>query len=401
VQILRAYKTELDPNNKQRSFFQQCAGAARFVYNWGLATWGFWYFRGQKPSRYKLCKYFNAIKDEESPWIRDLPYAVTEKAFYDLGAAFQHYFRQKKDGTVAQRIAKLRAASKWARRCAKLLAKGRRGPQIDPGYPRFKARQDHNQSFGLRDVRIEECRVRLTGIGWVRLKECNYLPTVDSGLKLSTYATLSCQAGRWYISVQVYKDVPEPEAMRPLVIGADLGVKMLVVLSNGEMFENPRPLYEAERKLTRLQREYSRRQKGSANREKTVAKIQRCHARIANIRKHALHNISHHVTAELRPSVIVLEDLNVEGMLQNHRLAKAIADVGFYELRRQLEYKAEQLGIEVILADRWFASSKTCHQCGRMNEDLGLSDRVFECPDCGLVMDRDLNAAKNLAALAA
>jgi putative transposase len=193
----------------------------------------------------------------------------------------------------------------------------------------------------------------------------------------------------------------DPRPNNTLVVGVDLGLKNLVVLSNGETFENPHALVRLERKLKRLQRELSRRERRSANWRKTKAKIAKCHAAIANSRKHVLHNISHHITTDLRPSTIVIEDLNVSGMMKNHHLAKAIADVGFYELRRQIEYKAKRLGIEVLVADRWYASSKTCSGCGWHNVDLVLSDRVFRCPECGLELDRDLNAAKNLKQLAA
>jgi len=389
------YKTELDPNNVQRTFLRQCAGSARFVYNWGLATWEHWYKDGKKPSAYSLRGEFNAIKREQCPWITELPYAVTEGAFYNLGNAFSNYFRQKKDGTVAKRIAEMKKAGTWARHCAKRLERGR---NPDPGYPQFKSRHHPKQSFHLKNTRIEHDRVRLTGIGWVHLKERWYIPT--DAVKYGVYATISTHAGRWYVSVLAYDDVPEPTNDSTLVIGADFGLKTLVVLSNGETFENPHCLIEAERKLKRLQRELSRRAKGGANRQKTKAKLQRQHAKVANIRKHVLHGISYHVTADLKPRTIVIEDLNVKGMMSNHHLAKAIADVGFYELRRQIEYKAERHGIEVMMADRWFPSSKTCSACGWHNSTLTLGDRVFQCPECGLEMDRDLNAARNLAQLA-
>jgi len=365
---LRAYKTELDPNNKQCTFLARCAGASRFAYNWGLATWKQWYEDGKKPSAYSLRKEFNAIKREQCPWITELPYTVTEGAFYNLGAAFQNFFRRVKNGD------------------AKV------------GYPKFKSRKHSRQSFKLRNTKIEHDRVRLTGIGWVRLKEHGYIPT--DVIKYGTYATVSSHAGRWYISVLAYEDEPEPINDSTLVIGADFGLKTLVVLSNGETFENPHCLIEAEHKLKRLQRELSRRKKGSANRHKTKIKLQRQHAKVANVRKHVLHNISHHVTEDLKPRTIVLEDLNVKGMQSNHHLAKAIADVGFAELKRQIEYKAERHGIEVLIADRWYPSSKTCSGCGWKNNDLTLADRTFHCPECGLELDRDLNAARNLARLA-
>jgi len=165
------------------------------------------------------------------------------------------------------------------------------------------------------------------------------------------------------------------------------------------VFENPRHLKLAERKLKRLQRELSRRTKGGANWHKTKAKLQRAHFNLANTRQHEQHEISSYLTYKLKPAVIVLEDLSVSGMVKNHHLAQAISDVGFGELRRQIEYKAQWLGIEIVLADRWEPSSKRCSGCGEVKANLTLADRVYHCDHCGLEIDRDLNAAFNLAAL--
>lgn len=370
MKVLRGYKTELAPNNKQRSFFRRCAGTSRFVWNWGLATWKYWYGDGKPTSGYRLCRQFNAIKDEQCPWIREMPYAVTEAAFRNLDAAFGHFFRRIKEGTDKA------------------------------GYPKFKSRHHPRQSFQVRGTRIEHDRVRITHVGWVRLKERGYLPTSDSGMKMGTYATISRTAGHWYISIQAEQEIAELKS-DILTIGIDFGLKTLAVLSNGETFENPHILIAAERKLARLNRELARRKQGGANWHKTKERLARQHANVANVRRHVLHQISHHVTAGLRPKVIVIEDLNVKGMTSNRHLSKAIADVGFYELRRQIEYKARWHGIDVIVADRWYASSKTCSVCGWHNADLTLDDRTFCCPECGLELDRDLNAALNLEHLAA
>jgi putative transposase len=364
MEILRGYKTELAPNNQQRSLFVQYAGTARYVFNWALADRQQRYEDGLKTSMYEQSKRFNANKDEWCPWIRQMPYAITESAIRNCDAAFKHFFRRVKAGET-------------------------------PGYPKFKSRHKR-KAFQIRGVKVEHDRVRLTGAGWIRLKERGYIP---QDRRQGIYSAVSERAGRWFISVLVYHDVPDTPNDSMLIIGVDLGLKTLVVLSNGETFENPHCLIKAERKLKRLQREQSRRKKGSANWHKTKANLARQHAKVANIRRHILHDISHHITAELRPRTIVLENLNVSGMIQNHHLAKAIADVGFYELRRQIEYKAKRYGIEVVIADRWYASSKLCSDCGHKNVDLTLADRVYTCPECGLEIDRDLNAALNLAAL--
>lgn len=362
--IIKAYKAELDPNNKQATFFGRCCGASRYVYNWGLAEWKRQYEAGEKPSRFKLCVQFNAQKDELCPWIRTLPYKVVEASFRNLGAAFDNFFRRVGNG------------------------------EKEVGYPKFKKRGQHN-SFQVAGGKVRDDRVYITRLGWVRLKERGYIPT--DALKYGTYATISEKAGRWYISVQVEEEIPDPENDSTLVIGADFGLKSLAVCSDGTVYENPRPLREAQRKLNRLQREMSRRTKGGANWQKTKRKVQRQHAKVANIRKHTLHQISHDLVINKHPATIVIENLNASGMVRNHCLAQAINDVGFYELRRQIEYKAQWHGVNVIVADRWFPSSKLCSECGCIHDGLALADRTFIC-DCGVEIDRDLNAAINLAA---
>lgn len=368
MKVIKAYKTELDPNNKQITALKRFAGTARYVFNWGLAEWKRQYETGEKPSAYSLKKQFNSEKDELCPWIREMPYAVTESAFVNLGSAFQHFFRRVKNG------------------------------KKEVGYPKFKNKHGH-QSFQVCNVKVLNDRIRITRIGWVRLKEKGYIPTSDSGLKFGVYATISERAGRWYISILVHDEIPDPVNESVLVIGADFGIESLVVCSDGTVYENPKPLRVAQRNLKRLNKEKARRKRGGSNYKKTLLKLQKQHAKIANIRKHVLHNISHDLVANKRPGVIVIENLNISGMMKNHYLAQAIADVGFYELRRQIEYKAKRCGVQVLLADRWFPSSKTCSNCGHVKNNLKLSNRVFECTNCGLELNRDVNAARNLAAL--
>lgn len=189
--VIKAYKTELNPNNVQKAFLGRCAGAKRFVFNWALATWKFWYEDGKKPSEYSLRKHFNAIKDEQCPWIRELPYMVTEGAFHDLGLAFKNFFRRVKNGET-------------------------------PGYPKFKRRSGKG-SFHLRSTRVEHDRVRLTGAGWIRLKERGYVPCTGT-VKHGCYATISERAGCWYISIQAEATIQDQER-GTLVVGIDFGLK--------------------------------------------------------------------------------------------------------------------------------------------------------------------------------
>lgn len=365
---LRAYKTKLNLNNEQRTYFVGCAGAARFVFNWGLAEWKRQYAAGEKPTAYGLKKQFNAIKDESFPWIREYPYVVIQEAFDNLGKAFQNFFRRVKAG------------------------------DNKAGYPRFKSRHTSPMVFTVRgSITVETARIKLPRIGWARLAESGYLPTENVKI---LFANISERAGEWYISLQVEEPAAAVEPATGEPIGVDLGIKSLAVTSDGATFDNPKTLAKYEKKLARLQRELHRRQKGSANRQKTKAKIARLHRKIADTRRHTLHNISRHVTAKTKPSVVVVEDLNVKGMMANEKLAKAVADSSMGELRRQIEYKAAWNGVAVVVADRWFPSSKTCNECGCINTELTLSDREWTCESCGTVLDRDLNAARNLARLA-
>lgn len=370
MKILRAYKTELAPNNKQCTMFRNCAGAARFVYNWALADRIERYERGLKTGLYEQKARFNELKGVEYPWIYGVPYTVQESAFRNLDTAYKNFFRRIKVRTEK------------------------------PGFPRFKSRKRGIGSFTLRGyIHVEHDRIKLPRIGWVRLKERSYLPMDETPDCRVLSVTISERAGRWFVSAQIEEERPEPRRGDGAVLGVDFGLKTLVVCSDGTVFENPHSLRQAERKLARLNRELSRRTRGSQNWKKTRHRIQRQYAELANIRKHTLHQISHHLTAKIKPRVIVLENLNVAGMMQNRRLSKAISDVAFNELRQQIEYKAARRDIHVVLADRWYPSSKTCSECGAIKSVLKLSERTFVCSECGFILDRDLNAARNLAAL--
>ncbi len=368
MKILRAYKTELDPNNAQRTSFVQCCGVARFVFNWGLADRIEKYKQDEKANLYEQKRRFNALKREKYPWLEGIPYTITAGAFSNLDIAYQNFFRRVKQG------------------------------KEKAGFPHFKSKKRGLGNFTVRgSLHIEKEQVKMPNIGWVRVKEKGYLPSSDAKI-LSM--TISEQAHRWFVSVQVEQEIPDPKPATNKPLGVDIGIKSLVVLSNGTVFENPKTTAKYAKKLARLNRELCRRKKGGKNREKSKQKIAKLHFKIANVRKHALHQVSDYVTAKIKPSVVVLEDLNVKGMMANHHLAKAIADASFAELSGQIQYKAQWQGIDVVLAGRFYPSSKTCSACGEKKPYLKLSERTFVCPSCGNIIDRDLNAALNLAALA-
>lgn len=365
--MFRAYKTELDPNNEQRTGLLRHAGVARFVYNWALADRIARYEAGQSTNMYEQRHRFTTIKNAEYPWISECAYALIDSSFANLDIAYKNFFRRVKLGAK-------------------------------PGFPKFKSRKRGIGSFTLRgSIHAESGRIKLPVIGWLRLKENGYLPCTD--VKIMS-ATISERAGHWFVSLQVEEPDKEITPATGIPIGVDLGIKSLAVCSNGKMFDNPKALARYERRLRHAQRKLSRRQKGSQNRKKAQREVARLHAKVANVRSHTIHEVTSYLTAKIKPSVIMLEDLNVSGMVKNHHLARSVSDASFAEMRRQITYKAAWNGVQVVFADRFFASSKTCSQCGCKKDVLPLSVRTFVCDDCGMVMDRDLNAARNLAALA-
>jgi putative transposase len=375
---MRGYKTELDLNKAQITACKKHAGCARFAYNWGLARKQEARAEGLRmPSARDLHKELNALKATDYPWMYECSKCAPQEALIDLDDAFKHFFRK-----VA-----LKKAGQF------------RG---NPGYPQFKSRKKGMGSFRFTgSIHIVEKSIQLPRLGKLRLKEHGYLPV---GAKVAQ-ATVSEQAGRWYISIQVETQSEAPQPALGPVIGVDLGLKTLVVVSDGRAIANPQAMRTRLKKLRRLSRWHSRTQKGSANRKKAQEKLARMHAKIAHIRENALHQATASLVAknkphEMRPAVISIEDLGVSGMLKNRKLARAIADVGLSEFRRHLTYKAEQAGVQVHVVSRWEPSSKTCSGCGWYHADLQLADRVFLCQECGLVIDRDLNAARNLELLA-
>jgi putative transposase len=368
--IQRAYKTELDLNNEQITACKRHAGAARWAYNWGLARkQEDYHATGKSPSAMDLHRDLNALKQTEVPWMYGVSKCAPQEALRNLDSAFSHFFR----------------------RC-QLKQQGKLRGKI--GYPQRKSKKRGLGNFRLTgSIVVFADAVQLPRLGRLRLKERSYLPTTAKILS----ATVGERGGHWYVCVLVEQEHSLPANSGP-VVGLDLGVKTLATLSDGTTEPSPRHLRTSLTKLKRLQRAVSRRQKGGRNRKKAVRRLATLHRRIANQRANTLH----HLTSRLAKtkSVVVIEDLNVSGMLKNHHLAQAIADVGWGEFRRQLTYKAAWYGCQVLVASRWEPSSKTCSGCGWMDEDLTLADRTFRCEQCGQARDRDLNAELNLAKLA-
>jgi len=379
MKVVRGYKTELDPTPEQYRLFCQCVGIARFAYNYGLARKKEAYKNGElTPYSNDLQRELTARKHTDLPWLNVASKWVVQNALQDLDDAYKRFF---------EKVA-LKKQGKHKGKC---------------GYPKPKHKHKGRGSFRLDcPIHIFDGCIQLPRIGKVKLKEQGYLPTW--GVKVLS-ATISEQAGRWYVSVQVEEEHAEPVSAIGPVIGVDLGIKSMAVVSDGRTFANPKALRSRLKALRRLSRRHSRKKKGSKNRKKAQRRLARMHARIAHIRNDVLHKATSSLvmkskSPEERPSVIVLEDLNVAGMLKNRKLSRAIADVGLSEFRRQIEYKAAYAGVQVKKVSRWYPSSKTCSGCGWIHDDLTLADRVFCCQQCGMVLDRDENAALNLAASA-
>jgi len=356
MEIRLSHKICLDPTYKQEQYFRQACGIARFTWNWALAKWKSQYFEGFKPSAFELKKQFNAVKPIEFPWMYEVTKYASQQPFIYLQAAFHRFFQ----GTSR--------------------------------YPQFKKKGHHDSFYiGNDHIKLDGKRIKLPKLGWVKMRE---------GLRFSgkvISATVSRVANKWFVSLNVELSQNHKSGDSQAGVGVDLGIKKLATLSNGETFEAPKPLKHFIKKLKRLQRSLSRRVKNSQNRQKVKQTIASLHAKITNIRKDSLHKLTSHLTVHF--AEIVIEDLNVKGMLSNHKLSRAIADIGFYEFRRQLEYKSKYKGNYLLIADRWFPSSKNCSNCGQKKEELKLSERVFHCSACGYEKDRDLNAAINLKKL--
>ena len=374
---LEAVKVALDPSPTQERLLLSHAGAARFVYNAGLAHIKEALDAGEKPewSLYGLRRWWNANKDA--------------LAVSDDGVIW--WTENSKEAYSSGLEALAKGLSNWSK-SRKGARKGRR-----MGFPRFKAK-DHatprfaytTGAFGL--IEGDPKALRLPRIGRVHCME-NVAERVGDARVLRM--TVSQRAGRWYASLTVERDTPVAVcAPKGGAVGVDLGVKTLATLSDGTVIENPRPLRKSERKLKRAQKALSRKVKGSKRRAKARAKVARLHARVADVRADAINKATTWLTQTY--SDISIEDLNAAGMVKNRRLAKAVLDAAFGEFRRQLEYKTARTGATLHVIDRWYPSSKTCSKCGAVKAKLSLSERVYRCDGCGLSIDRDLNAAINI-----
>lgn len=380
--MLKNYKTEINPTPKQIQRINRTIGTCRFIYNFYIAHNKELYASGEK---FMTAKTFSVwINNEFIPnnpdflWIKEVSSKSVKKSMENAYSAFKKFFKKQS------------------------------------GFPKFKKKNKSDVKMYFvknnpKDCQCERHRINIPTLGWVRLKEKGYIPTTRQGYIVRS-GTVSYKAGRYYVSVMI--DVPDTKhsQLNEFGLGIDLGIKEFAVISNGTVKKNinkSAKLKKLEKQLKKEQRCLSRKYerlkirnkkiKGGATRQniqKQVLKVQKIHQRVNNIRNDYINKTIAEIV-KTKPSYITIEDLNVKGMMKNRHLSKAVASQKFYEFRIKLEAKCKEHGIELRVVDRWYPSSKLCHECGNIKKNLKLSDREYIC-ECGYHADRDYNASLNL-----
>ncbi|MEG4055748.1 MULTISPECIES: transposase [unclassified Microcoleus] len=354
-----AVKRALKLNNNEATLMARHAGFRRVVFNFGLSLRTQMYSEGKFTDSEVINEVKKVLtnyvkKKPEFGWMNQLSSRVYQNALIDLEDAFSRYRSGK------------------------------------AGHPRFASRRD-GQSF---TVDSSNGKVLLSAGNTIKIPTLGTFP-LDEALEcgyVSQTFTISKEGSHWFVSFCVDAErlpVRQPESS----VGIDVGIKYAATLSNQQVFDAPKPLKQAKTKLATLQRQASKQVRGFQNQRQTYNKISRLHARIARIRLDFIHKLTTYLAKKFKR--ILMEDLNVKGMMANHKLAGAISDLGFYEFKRQLDYKCKMYGATLVLVDQWFPSSKTCSNCGN-KKDMPLSVRTFDCPACGISLDRDLNASLNI-----
>lgn len=354
--MLLAHKIELRPTAEQADYLDRACGSRRHAFNQLLAHFN---QEGVKWSKKEANVVYKSLR-LAFPWYSEVSQRVTRNTIDDLHNAFQHFFRRVKNGE-------------------------------NPGYPRFKKR-GLNDSFALREkpkfdvdgrtLRIEKLKTRIK-----MRQELRFTGT-------PCQVTISKRAGKYFASILVDTQDYDPKHQEHESVGVDFGIKDLAICSNGKTFAANQKLKQSLKRLKRKQRALSRKTKGSNRHAKAKQAVAKLHYRISNQRLAVLHEVSDYLTSNFK--VITIEDLNVKGMVKNHCLARAVNDAGFGMLRQFVEYKAKLRDCTVVIADRWYPSSKTCSCCGEKNNDVVLGVDKWTCPNCGVIHNRDFNASINL-----
>ena len=382
--LLKSYKTEIKPTTKQKQIINRTIGVCRYVYNFYLAHNKEIYEKEKCfISGINFSKWLNnefIPNNQEYKWIKDVSSKSVKQSIMNADRAFRNFFKGKT--------------------C----------------FPKFKKKSesDVKMYFVKTDARViipcERHRIKIPALGWIRLKEKGYIPT-NSKTHTIKSGTVSYKAGRYYISVLVEQnETPKPE-LNCFGVGIDLGIKDFAICSNGKTYKNinkSSQIRKLEKKLKREQRNLSRKYesfkkqnknlKGVATRQnirKQTLKVQKLHHRLDCIRTDYINKVISELV-KTKPEWITLENLNIRGMMKNRHLSKAIAQQKFFEFRTKITAKCREYGIELRFADRFYPSSKTCHNCGCIKSGLKLSDRIYTCSECGYTADRDFNASLNL-----
>ena len=366
--MLKAHKYKIKPNQQQEELLSKCFGCVRYIYNWGLNAKTSAYKENGKSINYlQLAKELTALKQtEECCWLNECTTEALQQSLRSLDNAFTAFFRKK--------------------------AK----------YPRFKSKKHTKDSVKfIKSVHFdfENWKVKLPKLGWIKL--CKNKVFDQSVCKQGTCTVSRDHCGTYWCVIMVddlQSKVVKAKPLKDNAVGIDLGIKDYAILSDGTKYSNPKHLKQSQKKLAHLQRVFARTQKDSKNHERMRVKVAKCYRSISNQRNDFLHKLSTYLVRNF--NTICLEDLNVKGMEQNHKLARAIQDVAWSEFVRQLEYKSEWYGKNVLFIGRFEPSSKLCHKCGYINQELQLKDRKWVCPVCGEHLDRDVNAAINIKNIA-
>ena len=369
--MLRAIKIRLYPNKEQELKLNKVLGCYRFVYNHMLALKQKEYNESKKSLKLTdLSKYFHGtlLKDEQYAWLKEQNTKVMKQSIRQMLSAYEQFFKQHN------------------------------------GFPKFKSKKDKQSALFPVDAlskgnKFNDSKITLTQ----PLKNIRFRSSYLYFKRLQLYkdkirsATLSkTKSGNYFLSILI--DLPQEEIVKfgrtGKNVGIDLGVKDFVITSDGEVFENKHFLKLQESKIVKLQRQLSKKQKGSNNSSKQRVRLAKAFEKLTNQKESYIHSVVNELLAYY--DTIFMEDLNIQGMLKNHNLAKAIQEVGFFRFKQVLEDKASNNYKKVVLVDRFYPSSKTCHKCGYVNKELTLKDREWTCPVCGEHHNRDLNAAMNI-----